>query len=441
MHYIVVWPSVTIFVIAVIMLLLVHILSNAAVEYDVKQSLGREMRSNLKNVTVKEGVLQISEEFEYESEGIRFLILDKNEEILEGEYPEGFTKKISISLDGARSVKVAGEKYYVRDMWIKKSRGKYFVLRGILKKADVYSRYQTIELLSYLSVAGVFCVTITYGIFMFRRLSGDLKNMCQIAESIGRNMDLSQRMDEDNKFHEINVLAQANNRMLDQMEQNFQLQEQFTSDVAHELRTPVAVVMAQCQYTREKVEGKEDFSEALDVIYRHSKKINTMITQLLNFSRLEQDRLQIQKEHIDLVEIVQSVCEDQVEKAGDRISIKMDLKEACGTGDISLIAIVVQNLVDNAVKFSPNHGEIEVKTGTCDKRVFVSVRDYGCGIEEEDLERIFQRFYKCDKSRNAEGFGLGLPLSMKIAQKHGGTITVSSKPGEGSIFTLILPQF
>ncbi len=102
--------------------------------------------------------------------------------------------------------------------------------------------------------------------------------------------------------------------------------------------------------------------------------------------------------------------------------------------------IAIQNLLTNAVRYSGPGSPIEVETGTQDGMVFVRVRDYGAGISEEDLPYIFKRFYKADKSRNSQGFGLGLPLTMKIAQKHGGTVLVQSRQGEGSTFTLLLPQ-
>lgn len=439
MHYLIVLPSIAVSVMAVIMLIFVHILSNAAVEYDVKQTLTKGVRANLKLLTVEDDKLYIKEDFEYKSEDIYFLILKKDGEIVAGEYPQGFTAKVSVELNRTQSVKNAGEQYFVRDVWIKKGKSDYYALRGVVKKADVYSRYQTIEGISYLSIIAVFCVITIGGLFLFKRISKVIKNMCQTIEQIGRNMDMSQRMEEDNRIYEIGVLAQANNRMLDRLEQMFQQQEQFTSDVAHELRTPIAVVMAQYQCVKENDVSKEELEEALEVIHRQSAKIEKIIVQLLNFSRLEQGRMQIEKEEIDLVEIVQSVCEEQQEKAGEELTIDMHLSPAYGTGDIALISIVIQNLITNAIKFSLGRGKIEVETGRRGDKIFVSVKDYGIGMEEEEISHIFQRFYKCDKSRNIEGFGLGLPLAMKIAEKHGGEIEVLSKVGEGSRFTLILP--
>ena len=108
-------------------------------------------------------------------------------------------------------------------------------------------------------------------------------------------------------------------------------------------------------------------------------------------------------------------------------------------GDIGLIMIAIQNLAGNAVKYGSEGYAVEIETGVQDGMVFVSVKDYGPGIAKEDMPHIFKRFYKTDKSRNSQGFGLGLPLTMKIAQKHGGTVYAESSPGQGSRFTLLLP--
>ena len=144
-------------------------------------------------------------------------------------------------------------------------------------------------------------------------------------------------------------------------------------------------------------------------------------------------------ETLDFVEIVQSVCEEWQEKLQNGIRIRLKLEEAYSMGDIGLIVIVIQNLLTNAVKFSRPYGVIDVKTGEASGESYVQVTDYGIGIAKEHQEQIFQRFYKCDKSRNAEGFGLGLALSKKIAEKHGGRITVISELGKGSTFTLYFP--
>ena len=167
--------------------------------------------------------------------------------------------------------------------------------------------------------------------------------------------------------------------------------------------------------------------------------MNAIISRLLELSRLDHGRVSIQKEDTDLPEIVQSVCEDMQMKSGDRLKIELKLAEARTVGDIGLVMIAIQNLLTNAVKYSAEGSITVVETGIRDGMAFVSVKDHGEGISEENMQHIFKRFYKTDKSRNSEGFGLGLPLAMKIAQKHGGTILAESRIGEGSRFTLLLP--
>ena len=439
MRYIVIMPAIAMGAMALIMLLMIHILSSVAVEYDIKQELVKDIKHNLRYIQAEEDGYTILDGFRYRDDSVYFLFVDKNGRILDGAYPDPQLKEIPIGRHFSQSVVCNGEKYYMRDVRVSWNSGERTYLRAVVSGKDADSRYRTVEWVSYLSIIGIFAGILCGEFLLSRRISGQLKQMCEVADSVGTDMDLSKRMDEDNRIREIAVLAQANNRMLDRMEQIFAQQEQFTSDVAHELRTPVAVTMAQCQYARGRLESREEAEEALDVIHRQSAKINSIITQLLIFSRLEQGRVQLEEELLDFAEIVPSVCEDEQDKAGNRVTIEMQLEEVCTKGDIALISIVIQNLVGNAVKFSRDGGKVLVRTGKREGMAFVSVQDWGIGIAPEDTEKIFQRFYKCDKSRNAEGFGLGLSLSARIAQKHHGTVTVESVPGEGSTFTLLLP--
>lgn len=424
---------------AAAMLIFVHILANVAVEYDIKQNLDRELYQNLKEVKMDEtGQLVYSDDFMLSEGDIHFLILDDAGNVLLGEYPKGCPQDIAPGTKKMQQVSQSGETYYIRDIRKHEMNDTRIYMRSIVRRSDTYSRYQTLEYLSCLSILVVFGITILNGIILSKRISNSLKGMCHSAEYIGQNMNISKRIAYDGKFYELAVLAQANNRMLDRLEETFRQQEQFTSDVAHELRTPIAVMTAQCQYVREKSISKEDYQEAFEVIERQSAKVSAIIARLLELSRLDYDRRQIQAEDVDLPEIVQSICEDLLQKSGDTLRFKQRLSDAHAIGDISLVAIAVQNLLTNASKYGAD-STIEVETGLREDMAYVMVKDHGPGIQEEDMAHIFKRFYKADKSRNSEGFGLGLPLAMKIAEKHGGTIQAESSFGEGCIFTLLLP--
>lgn len=425
---------------AAAMLIFVRILANAAVEYDIRQSLEREAFKNLKEITSdKAGKIIYKEDFVQEQGDVHFLVLNENAEVLLGEYPNGCSQRIEINTKKRlQQVSENGEIFYIRDMRRHMENGECIYMRAVIRKSDAYSRYRTLEYLAYLSLFVVSGIAICCGILLARRISGSLREMCRSAEAIGQNMNISGRMDYKGKFYELAVLAQANNRMLDRLEETFRQQEQFTSDVAHELRTPVAVMAAQCQYAHGKKVSEEDYKEAFEVIERQSSKMSAMISRLLELSRLDYDRRQMEKEDVDLPELVQSVCEDLQQKSGDSLCIQLKLEQVHTVGDISLVMIAIQNLLTNAVRHSGSGSRIEVETGKRGQMVFVSVTDHGAGIREEDLPHIFKRFYKAEKSRNSSGFGLGLPLTMKIAQKHGGTVLAESKVGEGSTFTLLL---
>lgn len=426
---------------SVAMLIFVHILANAAVEYDIRQSLERVAYKNIKELEVNAaGTIRYKEDFELTEGDIHFLVLDAAGKVVYGEYPKGCPQDIPLSLKKMHQVTADGEEFYIRDMR-KHSDGSFYIcLRAVVRKSDAYSRYQTLEYLAYVSILVVFCIAILCGILLARHISSSLKAMCRSAEMIGQNRNMSSRMEYHGIFYELTVLTQANNRMLDRLEETFRQQEQFTSDVAHELRTPVAVMTAQCQYAHGKSVSQEEYQEAFEVIERQSLKVGEIISRLLELSRLDYDRRQIQKEDVDLPELVESVCEDLQQKYEDRLRLHLRLAQSHTVGDISLVMIAIQNLLTNAVRYSGDGSLIEVETGMREDMAFVSVKDHGEGISEEDLPHIFKRFYKADKSRNSRGFGLGLPLTMKIAQKHGGTVLAESTQGEGSTFTLLLPK-
>ena len=183
---------------------------------------------------------------------------------------------------------------------------------------------------------------------------------------------------------------------------------------------------------------KEEFDDAIDVIYRQTKKTNVVITQLLNLNRLESDRIVLDLEDADLDEMIRSVCDEIEFKEKDNVRFELLLSGVKANLDIGLILILLQNLIQNAVKYSSFPATVRIVTEYREGCVVVEVQDFGCGIKEEDLPHIFDPFYRVEKSRNSEGFGLGLSLADRIAKVHGGELKVSSVWGEGSIFTLVI---
>lgn len=416
---------------AVVMLIFVHMLTNTAVQYDIRIHLQNKVLKNSQYVTMENGQLHVQNEFEYADDGFYFLVMSRKDGILEGKYPDGFPTDV-LFYDRIQKIEYNKDTYYIYDKRRMHTLGKDIYIRGIVRKSDISSHYKQLEYLSYLSALAIAAIALLLGRYFAGRIANSLQELQRVAENIGKNHDISQRITYNGNFKDISILAEADNYMLDQMEQIFCSQEQFSSNVTHELKTPVAVIMAESQYGSRKAKSVEEMRESFEVIYRQSEKMNFLIMQLLHLARLEQGRQLIEKETVELAEIVRSVCEDEKEKS-DAVFF-LELKEVSAPMDINLIMIGLKNLISNAVKFSPPKSPVIVRTGETEDWIYMSVTDKGPGIDMEHIEQIFERFYKEDTSRHSEGFGLGLAIAMKIARIHGGTIDVNSIPGEGSTF-------
>lgn len=434
------WFSVSMVVFFFIMFVIVMALSRVAMEYDVQRQIGQGIRRNIAEVRVRDGKLHVKKQFREKEDGSYYLILSPDGEILYGQYPPGFELKCPTEPEKmTRKVRNPkdGKDYYVRDIY---RRHKDLVFRCVVKTSDIDSQYKTIRRALYaLFPLMIFLVMILRQI-LERKIAGPVQDICSKVNEIGEGKKISNRIDYQGQFQELAVFAEASNHMLDQLEAMFENQKQFTSNVAHELRTPVAVVMAQCEDARAYAENMEEYREAQEVIERQAHKMNHIITQMLNLSRLEQNRVRLNLECVELGEIVDAVCEDEQLLKDKEIEVKVKVGPEKVNVDICLMTILVHNLVENAVKYSEPHTLIRVWSEAREGWLHLYVQDQGCGISEENLKRITQRFYRVEGTADQEGFGLGLSVATQIADKHGGRIEVSSVLGIGSTFQLILPQ-
>ncbi len=426
---------------SVVMLIYVYFFAKIAINYDIQRTVTEAAAAKSKYVSLKKGKLTVKDGFDEHEGNITALVINKKGEALYGDYPRGAPEFTELYLLHAQSVRWGGELWYVRDRFrgrlIDPESGKKrkIYIRTIVNKKDVSSEYESMAVFAYCSILLLCGAILVIAVFFCRRIKRSMDAMCRSAENIGKDFNISKRITYEGNIYEIDVLNEANNRMLDRMEHILKQQEQFNSDVAHELRTPASVTLAQCEYAQKHLDNQEEVDNAFQVIYRQSGKINEIITQLLYLSRLEQGRAILHLEEIDLQEVAESVIEDEADSLEDMVEIRKNLAPAETMGDISLIMIALKNLLGNAIKYAQGK-PVEVATGRQGARVFLAVRDHGRGIAAEELDNIFERFYKEDKARNSEGFGLGLSIARKIMELCQGEVTAESKVGEGSVFTL-----
>ena len=276
------------------------------------------------------------------------------------------------------------------------------------------------------------------GYWIARRAFRPLDQITSTAAAINEASDLSARVDVPPGNNEFTRLARTFNQMFQRLERSFEAEAQFTADASHELRTPVSVIKSACEYAEKYGETPEEQRETLAMIHRQADKMSRLIGQLLSITLLDQGTETAHQEKLDLSALVQGACQDQA-CPPDRLIPEVE-GGITARADAALITRLLQNLIDNGLKYGKPEGHVWVCLRRAGEEILLEVKDDGIGIAPEQQDKVWQRFYQVDPSRSEKGgAGLGLSMVQKIAQAHGGFMTLTSIPGLGSTFTLHLP--
>ena len=245
---------------------------------------------------------------------------------------------------------------------------------------------------------------------------------------------------EENQVKELNQLSVSYNRMLERLSDAFEIQRQFTANAAHELRTPLALMQVQLDlyHSNSHPDNDADTVQMIKMVTEQNDRLNKMVKTLLDMSELQTVG---RDDEIILDALVDEVLEDLEPLAeGKNIRLIGKCKDITMVGSDILIYRLVYNLVENAIKYNHSGGQVTVTAERKEKHVYLSVKDTGTGIPEELKERVFEPFFRVDKSRSRElgGVGLGLALVREIVRVHDGSITVKSNPSGGTIFEVVL---
>ena len=245
---------------------------------------------------------------------------------------------------------------------------------------------------------------------------------------------------EENQVKELNQLSVSYNRMLERLSAAFEIQRQFTANAAHELRTPLALMQVQLDlyHSNRHPDNDADTVQMIQMVTEQNDRLSKMVKTLLDMSELQTVG---RDDEIILDALVDEVLEDLEPLAeGKNIRLIAKCKDITMVGSDILIYRLVYNLVENAIKYNHSGGQVTVTADRKEKQVYLSVEDTGTGIPEELKERVFEPFFRVDKSRSRElgGVGLGLALVREIVRVHDGSIVVKSNPSGGTIFEVIL---
>ena len=268
-----------------------------------------------------------------------------------------------------------------------------------------------------------------------------LQPLEQMTRSLGRvdPTHLKERIAPADWPRELRPLAIAFDDMLKRLDDSFTRLSQFSADLAHELRTPVANMMGEAQValTRDRTAG--EYRETLESTIGECERLSGIVDNLLFVARVDAEREPIQQKRFDARKAVEKIAAFYQAIADDRQVTISCSGEGQIYADPDLFERAVGNLLDNALRFTPENGSIQIALSKHDGDFEVAVSDNGCGIASEHLPRVFDRFYRAESSRGSDGAGLGLALVKSIVDLHGGSATIHSELGRGTTITLTFP--
>jgi heavy metal sensor kinase len=257
--------------------------------------------------------------------------------------------------------------------------------------------------------------------------------------------NLSLRLPTRDTGDELDYLILTFNRMIDRLESSFQQMKQFSADVSHELRTPITGIRGQLEVALFTAQTTEQYREAMFNALQDIDRLSQIVRALLLLSQAESGQLLLQKSRLDLREVgLDLVDQFQIPAEAAGVHLTADLAPECVLeGDRVQIERMITNLLSNALKFTPEGGEVRLRASSSPEFVEIVVEDTGRGIATEHLPHIFDRFYRVPGSGSApgpeQGLGLGLSFVAWIVKAHGGRIDVTSTPGKGTRFTIQFP--
>jgi signal transduction histidine kinase len=291
----------------------------------------------------------------------------------------------------------------------------------------------------------VILAVIVAGVVISILLSRDLKRIVLITDTvqqINKSDDPSLRIQDTMPIQdEIGRLIVAFNETMGRLETIINSQHRFLADVSHELRTPMTIIKGNVDIMRRF--GELD-DESLNTIEAQTDRLTRLVNSLLLLEQVESGQVQVQKTAVNMADLLLEVFQELVliseYKKQHMQVVEIDLAVVAGSRD--QLKQVLLNLVSNAITYTPDGGDVFLSLKKEGNEVRIDIRDTGPGISEEDIPHLFERFYRGEKSRawhRTSGFGLGLSISYWIVRNHNGRITVDSKMGEGTEFTIFLP--
>lgn len=334
---------------------------------------------------------------------------------------------------------VSGRNYHARVIYARIS--STIILQMGYAMEDQVRILQVFKQIFLLTMSALLIIAVAGGWFLARRALSGVAMVTRTARQISED-DLQTRVPVSHRHSEIGRLAITFNQMLDRIQRLVTGVRQMNDNIAHDLRSPIARIRGLAEVTLTNTPSVEEYQQMAASSIEECDRLLDMINTMLTISRTEAGMNPEECAAMDLSVLVHDACELFQPLAEDK-SIKLNLElngEVQVHGDQRMLQRMVANLIDNAIKYTAAKGHVTVGLQISgDRRVVLTVADNGVGIDEQDLSKIFHRFFRGDQSRTKGGAGLGLSFVQAVVHAHGGDIQVQSKPHVGTLFTITLP--
>jgi two-component system OmpR family sensor kinase len=274
-----------------------------------------------------------------------------------------------------------------------------------------------------------------------RRLTRPLEQVAAAADAIG-GTNLQRRIPEVSREVELRQVTRVLNDMLERLEAAFLAQRNFVADASHELRSPLANLRGTVEVALRRTRPAEEYQEALTVALTEAERLSRLVDDLLMLSRVDARQFALEVRGCDLSDIARNAVTALAARGQEKgVHLRLDAQPAAVAGDAHRLRQAVDNLLGNALRYAPAGSEVVVTTRQGNGHVSLSVQDAGPGLSPEEQAHIFDRFYRVDvsRARHSGGLGLGLTIAKAIIDAHHGQVSVQSKPGEGCLFSVLLP--
>lgn len=437
---------------AFLMLLLVGLVlgvifyvSNRVLTSSIENRLYDIVEDSLQEIVYDEEAFVVDEENWLIEEGVYLSFYTTEGVFIDGNDAPDFTYDIPFSAGQLRTVSIENGNWAVYDRLLYIEGYGNAWIRGIASFSEAESTIQTMIYVSLITLPFMVVIAIVGGYLITRRAFLPVKRITESAEAITDGNELSKRINLGKGKDEIYTLANTFDRMFDRLEDSFDTEKQFTSDASHELRTPIAVIISQCEYALDSAESEQELIGALRVILGQTQKMSRLVSQLLFLSRSERKEQPMNIEEVNMSELVEIISEEQRLAAEQKnITIHTEIEaDVMVQADETMIMSVWINLISNAIKYGKQDGNVIVRLTQTEDSMTGIVEDDGIGISEADQSKVWTRFYQVDAARTSEkegGIGLGLAMVQWIVKSHKGTIDLESTLTKGSTFTFSIPK-